>query len=414
MQKKYKTALIIIILLFCGVIVCAFGYLNYDSTSNDLENAFVYVDGNLSFNFIDGNKIETSEEEKNYQFSVTNTSSDPYYYNIALENVKSGDSTEIELLSTREGFQKIEANFPKEDSKIANTIRINGNETHSYTLMIKNQNKTKTIGTISMNLEKEMTTFQNIILKNNVVSTGSKTNIASEPAKEEEGLIETTDNDGIAYYFRGNINNNYVVFAGLLWRIVKINGDGSVKLILNDLMNNNTQYYASNEEFDLTFTNSQIYKNLEEWYKINLSDQDSLIANYKFCSDTTDGDNGYATITRIYTNNSPIFECMGNTFTSKIGLLTADEVALAGGSKNSQNKDFYLYNTNLSAGWWTMSPAKNNHGNYSFIEIYSNGQMNEGTSGTLFRGSRPVINLIRKTSVTGSGTAEDPYIVNNV
>jgi hypothetical protein len=35
-----------------------------------------------------------------------------------------------------------------------------------------------------------------------------------------------------AYYFRGNITNNYVVFAGMCWRIVRVTGDGSIKLAL--------------------------------------------------------------------------------------------------------------------------------------------------------------------------------------
>jgi len=414
MQKKYKTALCSILIAICIMILFGIGYMNYEKPIIEEDNAVVHVDGNLSFNFIDGNFISTEEEIKEYQFSVTNTSNDSYFYNISLEKVLSGENASFEIISSREGFQKIENSYPSNDSKIASSIKINANETHSYTFFIKNPSKNKIEGKIVVALEKEMASFANVILKNNVVNANPKTAPAIDLATEEEGLIETTDSEGTSYYFRGKINNNYVVFANKSWRIVKINGDGTVKLILNDLINNNTQYYANNNDYDLDFKNSKILDSLNLWYESNLKDYDNFIANHKFCTDATEDSGNYTPLTRLYTNHSPIFECLGTTTTSKIGLLTADEVALAGANNKSQNHDFYLYNANIGAGWWTMSPAKNQNGIYSFIEIYSNGQMSNGTTGTLFRGNRPTINLIKKVNVSGIGTPEDPYIVNNL
>ena len=50
-----------------------------------------------------------------------------------------------------------------------------------------------------------------------------------------ETTISTTQDDyGTSYYFRGNVEDNYVNFAGMCWRIVRIAGDGSTKLILED------------------------------------------------------------------------------------------------------------------------------------------------------------------------------------
>jgi hypothetical protein len=40
------------------------------------------------------------------------------------------------------------------------------------------------------------------------------------------------DDYGTSYYFRGNITNNFVSFAGMCWRIVRVTGDGSIKLAL--------------------------------------------------------------------------------------------------------------------------------------------------------------------------------------
>ena len=50
----------------------------------------------------------------------------------------------------------------------------------------------------------------------------------------ESTMSITSDDYGISYYYRGHIEDNYVNFAGMCWRIVRINGDGSIKLILED------------------------------------------------------------------------------------------------------------------------------------------------------------------------------------
>ena len=50
----------------------------------------------------------------------------------------------------------------------------------------------------------------------------------------EKTLSVSEDDHGTSYYYRGNVEDNYVNFAGMCWRIVRINGDGSTKLILED------------------------------------------------------------------------------------------------------------------------------------------------------------------------------------
>lgn len=52
-------------------------------------------------------------------------------------------------------------------------------------------------------------------------------------ADTEEGLYQMEDDYGVSWYYRGAQPNNYVNFAGFTWRIVRINGDGSVRLILD-------------------------------------------------------------------------------------------------------------------------------------------------------------------------------------
>ncbi len=55
--------------------------------------------------------------------------------------------------------------------------------------------------------------------------------------KDENGIFEATDDYGTSYYFRGSVNNNWVKFGqttggkDILWRIIRINGNGSIRLI---------------------------------------------------------------------------------------------------------------------------------------------------------------------------------------
>ena len=59
----------------------------------------------------------------------------------------------------------------------------------------------------------------------------SKTSCSSGCGEATVGIYETTDNDGTSYYWRGDVDNNWVQFGGYYWRIVRVNGDGSVRLI---------------------------------------------------------------------------------------------------------------------------------------------------------------------------------------
>ena len=66
----------------------------------------------------------------------------------------------------------------------------------------------------------------------------AKTNISakgtpdfSKTATADEGLFTADDDDGASYYYRGAVRNNYVSFAGFIWRIIRQNGDGSIRLI---------------------------------------------------------------------------------------------------------------------------------------------------------------------------------------
>ena len=53
----------------------------------------------------------------------------------------------------------------------------------------------------------------------------------SKTATTDEGLFMTEDDEGESYYYRGAVRNNYVSFAGFTWRIIRRNGDGSIRMI---------------------------------------------------------------------------------------------------------------------------------------------------------------------------------------
>ena len=59
----------------------------------------------------------------------------------------------------------------------------------------------------------------------------------------DDGIYASVDDLGTSYYFRGNITNNYVKFAGYYWRIIRINGDGSLRVIYDG-----TKAHTNSEE----------------------------------------------------------------------------------------------------------------------------------------------------------------------
>ena len=67
------------------------------------------------------------------------------------------------------------------------------------------------------------------IAKTNIKAKGTPD--FSKTATTDEGLFMSEDDEGESYYYRGAVKNNYVLFAGFTWRIIRRNGDGSVRMI---------------------------------------------------------------------------------------------------------------------------------------------------------------------------------------
>ena len=286
-----------------------------------------------------------------------------------------------------------------------------------------------------------------------------------ESDKSDKGLYEATDDDGTTYYYRGNVVNNYVSFSNQLWRIVRINGDGSIRLLFehdslnpenctncisskyNNLNTNPTYvgYMYSNtldSSYEDTISNdndSAIKKTLDNWYKTNILElgYSEYIADSGFCNDRSIAPNSSGTGATSFEeityspkyrmlNHTPTFTCSnqsndlftlsGNSkgngkLTYPIGLVTIDELAYAGSAYGSLNKMTYTFNNST---FWTMSPSyfSVTGGMGDVWRAGSGGSIGSSASVSLDYIVRPVINLKADTEISGGiGTANDPFII---
>ena len=197
-----------------------------------------------------------------------------------------------------------------------------------------------------------------------------------------------------------------------MWRIVRINGNNTVKVVLDGTIDNLSTYYDEISNNYFKYVNSNVKKSLESWYDDNLTQYDKYIASSKACDYTLyTGSDEYVfeSSQRLEINYAPTFNCLGNKINAKIMLLTADEIEYAGGLIGITNTNYYLYNQNITNQSWTITPAKGNSGEYYPYVLGVSGQLESGTVGNQARAIRPVININKKVTVTGKGTYDNPY-----
>ena len=399
MRIVYKRSLTFIAILIVLIGCIGIGYLFYDKVI--LDETQVVVNDELSINYLDGQNIITNGE---YRFSVTNNGNNDVYYRISVNDITGYDENLTYTLTSNDTNIKIEKKALDVDNPvIANNILIPALETKNFILTVNGNTNTS----FSLNVEKIEDVeeyFYMTILNNNELKKPT-TVVGEEISSTNEGLIEDKDDDGATYYFRGAVDNNYVSFANLIWRIVRINGDGTVRLVLNETIDTLSTYNTE----ETSFKETALYDSLETFYENNLSYYEKNIANSKFCSETSITDNKYNAYTRIITNEIPTFNCLGTSFISRIGTLTVDEIVYAGALYDEENTNYYLYNSEIENLWWTSSLARKDDSSiYPFL-VSPNGSLTESVASTLYRGVRPVINLSRNTKVSGTGTLTDPY-----
>lgn len=223
------------------------------------------------------------------------------------------------------------------------------------------------------------------------------------------GIYEAEDDLGTSYYFRGAVENNYVYFANYYWRIIRINGDGTVRMIYAGTSAHDNGYDDSSTEdtsigtsvFNTNYNdnayvgymygtpgsstyaathantnNSTIKTVIDNWYQNNLSSYSSYIADAIYCNDrsvtpvdsfagmslTGTGigteETAYSNLTRNWINHTPSLNCTNNNdkfttsstlgngkLTYPVGLITLDEAAMAGGVTYDVVNNSYITNT---------------------------------------------------------------------
>ena len=268
--------------------------------------------------------------------------------------------------------------------------------------------------------------LKNEIMKNSVITANPTLTTSSNNTSDASGLYKSTDtNTGKpTYYFRGNVENNYVSFAGFTWRIVRVNEDGTIRIIMQDGINSNTEYKFNSNYNNYTYmyyTNSQAKTTLESWYQTNIGSKSDLAKNVAsgnyYCEQAKVKyhdiyTSGSATMT-TYNKYTPDFKCSsdGNgkgVVNASIGLLSYDEVVYVGGYYYVNNINYYLYNPAIN--WWTMSP--NGFAGDSLVWfVYPGGNIMSNSVKGASR-LRPVLNLTADTQISdGDGTKENPFVV---
>ena len=449
-----------------------------ESKKQEESKHVVETNGMLSYT-IDG---EVAKEKP--------TKEDGYFVNkIVCDNgtdmMWDNDNWEVELTEVK-SKDRCMVDFTKDNNAPGHRITVTSNNTSSLdslskattengTVIIYSKSTIKSVtgcnGTIEDNkvIVKNVTENQtcNIVIEQTLADT-IKIAYPSSGARSSFSSVYTTTAlhtatdynasgsfSGTSYYFTGN-PNNWVSFAGAKWRIIRINGNGSVRLLYagsggedgyidGTTYKYNTSYnhpsyvgwkytVGGSSSADRGNANkSNAYSTVETWYNgLSTANKNYIDTGAIYCNDRNIG-SGYSYSTsstfyyaareRLQTNKTPTYECSNaaDRFYN-FGLMTADEVSYAGGLYGNDNGSAYYY-LNASGGsstgtywWWTMSPFNFNSSGNAYV-FFVSGSNNPGRlSNTFVYASgvvvRPVVSLKSSVLVTGgSGTGSDPYQV---
>ena len=464
MKNKKKTILLVISVILLMILIIflvgrSFGFFQYIKkgeninliTISGIETKILSTDDNV-LNLENAYPISDSDglSLTPFVFSMTNTSSRNLSYTMKIEmdtdklnNCTLEDGSSCQALSTnaiKYSYKKDDGTYSTPKNLGASNDIITGGVissketiTSSIILWIDSEAGNEYMnqyffGKLMITGEEYITrNFKEAILSDNKLITAEPTlTTSSNNTSDASGLYASTaTNTGDAtYYFRGNVENNYVKFAGFTWRIVRINEDGTIRLIMQDGINSNTNITFNSNYNNYTYmyyTNSQAKTTLESWYQTNIGSKADLAKNVAsgnyYCEQAkakrdSSWTSGNATMT-TYSKYTPDFKCSsdGNNkgvVNASVGLLNYDEVVYAGGYVNQNNSNYYLYNSAIA--WWTMSPAGFSSGYSCVWNVNTPGFINYNLVGNANR-FRPVLIIKSDTIISGKGTSSNPYVV---
>ena len=421
-DNKYQLIMIIILSFFVVIVALAILLSNIEF-EDKVEGTIAKVvnEGDLVVNYIDGDKIDFNDKkEHSYSISITNTSSAKLYYSIYFIEV---NNSKVKVRIEDKDGKVLNELDNLANNKLINLESLAGGETVRYLIVFDNEKKIDFEGTLKVDNDSlSSESFADLILLNNNV-VAPKTRVGSEVATSNEGLISMEDNKGTSYYFRGNVDNNYVMIGDLTFRIVRINGDGTIRIVLNNVLDE-ARPYNTNSLANLAsvstlalLSGSSLISYLNSWYDENFREYSSFLTVGDYCTDTTFNNNisgiTYSSVyERIFEDKTPNLFCSGNIYSGKVGLLSVDEVVLAGAAENIPNTSYYLYNKDIPGNYVTSSSYFINvSNNVAMINVMSNGALGDGVLVTNNSYIRPVIQVSVSAKVKGSGTIDDPYVI---
>ena len=343
---------------------------------------------------------------------------------------------------------------------------------------------------LPMGVDAQTNWLRDEILERNPLREGANFNVAANNGNRatQEGLFTTTDEFGTAHFFRGTheLNNN-VIFAGHQWKILRIDGNGNIRLIYNgECLGNNCEINGNDAGMDATiglksfsigahcdaslyadnsscgfynrFSDTDLYLSIYNWFVDNITDgsRQKVINNTSFCYDRSmptrelPSPEGhwqwwqmpqnpahwnhalYAASARLGIINDvqPTLNCHReeDEFNLPIGLITADELAMAGFRRNIINTDMFLSNGITAIyddGWytgsygiyWTMTPSAIHPTGGPQVFVFNTTE-EEGDSWHVeanirhkSAALRPVLSLHGDVTVIGDGSSENPFVV---
>ena len=463
MIKRKIMYLGFLLIVFVLISVTYFSYAFF--TGRDVQHGKLnIIAGGLTY------KIESSDlndkqlvllanEKKTINVKITNLNSIPTKYE--LYYTSSSDDIVV-------GYTSDTVSYPRCINQDNSICTIDSNQSKVITLIVKNNtsvNQTVTfkveggfinnavvissgnsISQIPNSYEINLTNLlTQIFLDNNTTLEDANTDLLTvpnsylvdaiytdAPSEYQSGLFKANDTDsGITYYFRGNVNNNWIRIGNDYWRIVRINSDNSIRIIKNDgIVYNDVSVFRFNDN-NSTFsdayftngtdigTNNDAYKIVEAWYNDNILNNSLYdVVSGVYCQafkvktidriKSTEDDDAELISTYIPSFSCPNDKNIVNAkYTGLFGLINIDEILMAGG-KAEVNNDFYLANNNK---FFTMSPKgwSNNSSVGGFIQsgfiwgvnsdnVVTSANVKGSITPTLF-GIRPVINLSSNTMI---------------
>lgn len=220
-------------------------------------------------------------------------------------------------------------------------------------------------------------------------SSGSVT-LVNEVLKKQSyvdlitGLVFDEENN--VYRYKGNVDDNYIEYSGILYRIVGIDNENNVKAVSDEVV---TLMYSGLEKgFSKSYVNKWLNSSDSEHsgiYKNTMYGTDDVLSYTYMCNDNIDD------LTNI--------TCEDNTNDYEITLLSLYDYANAGGKESYLNNGESFY----------LSTLDGSKGNYFITE---QGEVGINKITTKVYGVRPVITFTGKTKLlSGSGTKKDPYRV---